>query len=216
MKKKFYLTKMAALCSGIVLVASLIFLGGYDYHKIWNEKKELEKINLAGMRSQLEEQEYCYLCGSSNESLMSYYRKIGTVGIISLNNWYVTDLKIKNLDKEVSGGMNSVLTNIDGVSMYSEGIPEEGFASLEVKLSAECKVDYELLRENLCQPCLEKILSALKEEKAALPLCLVDFQTLHIYSLQDVTSKYSIRDYQIVASHKENEVIIEAQELTDN
>ena len=133
MKKKFYLTKMAALCSGIVLVASLIFLGGYDYHKIWNEKKELEKINLAGMRSQLEEQEYCYLCGSSNESLMSYYRKIGTVGIISLNNWYVTDLKIKNLDKEVSGGMNSVLTNIDGVSMYSEGIPEEGFASLEVK-----------------------------------------------------------------------------------
>ena len=67
---------------------------------------------------------------------MSYYRKIGTVGIISLNNWYVTDLKIKNLDKEVSGGMNSVLTNIDGVSMYSEGIPEEGFASLEVKLSA--------------------------------------------------------------------------------
>ena len=56
MKKKFYLIKMAAWCGGIVLVASLIFLGGYDCYKIWNEKKELEKINLAGMRSQLEEQ----------------------------------------------------------------------------------------------------------------------------------------------------------------
>ena len=40
MKKKFYLTKMAALCGGIVLVTSLTFLGGYDCYKIWNEKKE--------------------------------------------------------------------------------------------------------------------------------------------------------------------------------
>ena len=45
MKRKFYFIKIAALCGGIVLVASLIFFWGYNSYKIWKEKKEMKKID---------------------------------------------------------------------------------------------------------------------------------------------------------------------------
>lgn len=51
------------------------------------------------------------------------------------------------------------------------------------------------------------------EDKDPIPLCLVDFETLDIYSLQNTLHKYSVRNYWIVAIHKENEVFIDAYNL---
>ena len=34
------------------------------------------------MKSELSDESYCYLCGSSNKSLVGYYRKVGSKGII--------------------------------------------------------------------------------------------------------------------------------------
>ena len=48
--------------------------------------------------SKLENVDECYLCGNSSESLMGYYSKFDTVGIIGLNEWYVLDLRLKEYE----------------------------------------------------------------------------------------------------------------------
>ena len=190
-----------------------------DLYELWKEKNGTEKVTYESVKSELKDENSCYLCGNSGKSLIGYYRKTGSIGIISLNNWYITDFRIKESEDEMDSGTTSALTSVDGISICSEGTPARGMASIEVDLSENCQVDYEMLENNLCQFCLDKILSALEyskwkvEEKSPVPLCLIDFETLDVYSLQDTLHKYSVRDYWIVASHKENEVIIDAYDL---
>lgn len=76
-----------------------------------------------------------------------------------------------------------------------------------------------MLKENLCQSCLDKVLSALEynkwkvEDKNPVPLCLVDFETLDIYSLQDTLHRYSVRDYWVVSSCEKSRVLVDAYDL---
>ena len=40
----------------------------------------------------------CYLCGNHNRSLMSMFRGRDDLGVICVNDWYVMDMQIRNLD----------------------------------------------------------------------------------------------------------------------
>ena len=209
MRKKTYCIRASVLYAGVAVMFLLALLAYYrnDLYELWKEKNGMEKVVYEGMKSELSDESCCYLCGSSNKSLVGYYRKKGSIGIISLNNWYVTDFRIEESEEGMDSGSSSALTSVDGISIYSEGTPARGTASIEVDLSEDCQVDYEMLEKNLCQSCLDKIMSAL------VPLCLVDFETLDIYSLQDTLHKYSVRDYWVVASHNGNGVIIDTYDL---
>ena len=57
-----------------------------------------QSTGICNMKSELSDESCCYLCGSSNNSLVRFYRKTGSIGIISLNNWYVTDFRIEESD----------------------------------------------------------------------------------------------------------------------
>lgn len=78
------------------------------------------------------------------------------------------------------------------------------------------KLDMNFLAEHLCQKCLDKITESLRyskweyEEKKVIPLCIVDFQTLEIYSLQDYHAGCMVRDYWINMEYEENEIRVEA------
>ncbi|WP_251388595.1 hypothetical protein [Mediterraneibacter agrestimuris] len=60
--------------------------------------------------------------------------------------------------------------------------------------------------------CLDKVIDSLEiskwkyEKKQAIPLCLVDFETLEIYSLQDWHMGCSIRDYWVDMRYDEEKV----------
>ena len=221
MRKKTYCIRASVLYAGVAVMFLLALLAYYrnDLYELWKEKNGMEKVVYEDMKSELSDESCCYLCGSSNKSLVGYYRKTGSIGIISLNNWYVTDFRIEESEEGMDSGSSSALTSVDGISIYSEGTPARGTASIEVDLSEDCQVDYEMLEKNLCQSCLDKIMSALEyrkwkvEDKNPVPLCLVDFETLDIYSLQDTLHKYSVRDYWVVASHNGNGVIIDTYDL---
>lgn len=221
MRRKFYCIRASVLYTGIVFTIALFFLVYYrgDLYELWKEYNGREEIKYVGMKSELEDQDRCYLCGNNGKSLVEYYRKESTIGIIALNNWYVTDFKIEKKQDEINSGTPSVLTNVEGISINSEGTPDRGMASIEVDLSENYQVNYKELKGNLCQTCLDKVLSALEyakwkvEDKEPIPLCMVDFETLDIYSIQDTSCKYSVRDYWIVISHKGDTVIVEAYEL---
>ena len=218
MRKKTYCIRASVLYAGVAVMVLLALLAYFrnDLYELWKEKNGMEKVVYEDMKSELSDESCCYLCGSSNKSLVGYYRKTGSIGIISLNNWYVTDFRIEESEEGMDSGASSALTSVDGISIYSEGTPARGTASIEVDLSEDCQVDYEMLEKNLCQSCLDKIMSALEyrkwkvEDKNPVPLCLVDFETLDIYSLQDTLHKYSVRDYWVVASCENNRVLVDA------
>ncbi len=46
----------------------------------------------------------CYLCGNHNRSLMSMFRGRDDFGVICVNDWYVMDLQIRNLNGMGGGG----------------------------------------------------------------------------------------------------------------
>ena len=56
-------------------------------------------VTFDDLRSSLENTSECYLCGNAEESLMSYFRNFDTIGLISLNDWYVIDFPLKNYDE---------------------------------------------------------------------------------------------------------------------
>ena len=47
------------------------------------------------------------------------------------------------------------------------------------------------------------------EKREALPVCLVDFQTLEIYSLQEAAQKIYINDFYVKSYNQNNELQVE-------
>ena len=190
-----------------------------NLYELWKEKNGMETIEYSELESKLKIQDNCYLCGNNDMSLINYYHKKGEIGIIYLSNWYVTDFRLKPQDDIQTSGVSSVRTNMDGISISTDAIPSRGIVSTIVDFTEGEHIDFEMLKDNLCQSCLNKIADVLKynkwkvECKEPIPLCLIDFQTLDLYSLQYVSSKYSIRDYWIVVLQNEKEIIIDAYYL---
>lgn len=167
------------------------------------------------LQSALKDTEQCYLCGNADESLMNYYRNFDTIGLISLNDWYVIDFPLKNYDENGNEIENAASTsllsgNTGEISYSSDGTPSRGMASIDVTLPENYKVDTNTLEKHLCQNCLNKVAASLEyrkaasENKEAIPLCIVDFKTLEIYSLQDYWRSYFIRDYYVEMNFDDN------------
>jgi hypothetical protein len=184
-------------------------------------RRESVNVTFEGVKSTLTDVGQCYLCGNSRRSLMGYYRKFDTIGLISLNDWYVLDFPLKNYDSkgnEVIGDNSDNSTHGNtGEIMYSRsGTVSRGMARIDVTLPEDYKLNMEILQENLCQECLDKVTESLEywkwedEEKRAIPLCLVDFETLEIHPVQNMYTAYFIKDYWVELDSEENEIRIEA------
>ena len=94
-------------------------------------------------------------------------------------------------------------------------------AEIDVTLPQDYELDTGLLQKNLCQECLDKVAESLEywkwedEEREAVPLCLVDFETLEIYPMQNKYVAYFIRDYWIEMDFDENKVGVGAYYLPE-
>jgi len=208
------------LIGGFIILIGAVYFKDAIYEK-WLKSGGWEDISFTEMKSKLINKKECYLCGSSDRSLMDYYRKFDTVGVISLNDWYVLDLKLKSYDEEgneIKGDGNSSTTygNTGEISYMSQGSPSKGMASMDITLPEDYKLSTDTIQDNLCQKCLNKITESLEygkwkyEKKEAIPLCLVDFETLEIYSLQDWHRGCTIQDYWVEIEPEGNEIEIEA------
>ena len=67
------------------------------------------------------------------------------------------------------------------------------------------------VQSHLCQSCLDKMLEVMErygeegEESGARDVCLVDFQTLELYSLQEHYISHYIRDYYVQIDGRDGE-----------
>lgn len=232
-KIKYYHIRANVFWS-VLLVIGILFIGSIFFtinimarnsNNDTNEYVETTHMEYGHIASKLENIDECYLCGNASRSLMGYYRKFDTVGIIGLNEWYVLDLRLKEYDSEgnpaeASSGMSTSFGNTSGMDYYVDAVPSRGMSSVTLE-SNNTSFDKSLIESNLCQNCLDKVTDSLegyfeegKEEY--LPFCLVDFETLDIYPVQKMNRAYLVRDYWVELDYNDSEIEIEVYYLPGN
>ena len=104
-EKRYYKIRADIFWMLVICVVALVV--AKNYGKIRLPKKEnnetdtvknwqqTEETTLA-LLSKLEDNKQCYLCGNSDYSMMDYYRRFDTIGLISLNDWHVLDFQLKH------------------------------------------------------------------------------------------------------------------------
>lgn len=173
--------------------------------------------------SSLEKAEECRLCGSADGSIRSMFRDYEDLGILCINEWYVLDMQVRNHDE--NGKLTGPLGYINATSgSLGEGKytyscrpnSDRGISDVKIWYGDEV-FDVKKAQKRLCQICLDKIREVMEvytsEDEAARPrdLCLVDFQTLELYSLQGDRSSYFAGEYYVqVDDSKEKELGISA------
>ena len=87
------------------------------------------------------------------------------------------------------------------------------------RMPEHCQPDKDFISQNLCQSCLDKVTASLRfwkgehEEKEAVPLCLLDFQTFEIHPVQDWYRGYFIRDYWVELDFDETDISVKTYYL---
>lgn len=158
----------------------------------------------------------CALCGSRRDSLMGYYRRFDSIGIICINSWGISDSQARCYDEDTGREKLEQPHSSTMFHSYGEGecafmirgMYERGIAEIDVNYGEKSVIDWERLSGRLCSGCLEKFKS-LKDSETDFTedqykdVCLVDFKTAEVYSLEDWHTRYMIRDYYVMIDHGE-------------
>lgn len=230
---KYYRIRASVFWSAIVVIGLLfsviicsLFKSGNTNAADTNSAEHIETMHMeyGSISSKLKNTEECYLCGSHANSLMGYYRKFDTVGIIGLNQWYVLDLRLQAYDEngnkiDDSSGSTTSMGNTSGMDYYVSTIASRGRASATIS-STDGMFNKKVVENHLCQVCLDKVTDTLdgyfeKGKEEYLPFCLVDFETLEIYPMQKMNVSYSIRDYWVELDHQDDEVEVKVYYLPE-
>ena len=216
-EKKYYSIRVGVfwicLVTLVIIFASTILL----ISRANGKTEETVRTEYGAIVSELENEDECYLCGSSDASMMDYYRKFDTVGVVGLNQWVVMDLRLKEYDSEGNcvekEGSSSSQNNMQGVEYSIDATPSRGKASATIK-STDGMFYESTVRKHLCQKCLDKVVSTLERDtvdgaKDFLPFCVVDFETLELYPVQREQHSYFVRDYWVQIESIDEEIELE-------
>ena len=221
-KVKYYSFKAstfwAIIIACVLLILGLLFIcqSGRKH-----TKSDTVHIEYGTIISQLKNTEECYLCGNTDESMMEYYRKFDTIGVIGLNQWVVMDLRLKEYDSEgnpiAKEGNSSDHSNMQGVEYSIDATPSRGKTSATI-ISTERMFNETVVKEHLCQECLDKVTETLasdtvKGHEEYLPFCIVDFKTLELYPVQQAGHSYFVRDYWVQVESVDEEIEVEVYYL---
>lgn len=180
-----------------------------------NANENLQKQSAQeSVRSTLGNKEECCLCGSNSRSLMGLYRGKDELGIISLNNWYVLDMGIGKGAEESMDCQNSLritTTGEDGCRFCVDQNYARRISEVKIEYGEKSYFDLNRVRGYLCQACLDNLLVVMDvcgdKMECPIGLCMIDFQTQKLYSLQDQHLAYYIRDYYVKIESGEEKVV---------
>ena len=157
-------------------------------------------------------QEDCSICGNGGDSLMPYYSKKDSIGIIHLNDLSISDTEVRAYDDDgnevfdQSGTSTKLNSYGDGYgSVMVTGMLSRGYSNANIYYKAKDEVDFDILKNSLCQTCLDKVVGFYTDQKnhgddsrlGTTGYCLVDFSTRELYTLSDPYRGYMIRDYYV-------------------
>lgn len=213
-KTKYYRINKKVFWCCIVLIICLccmsLFANGEYLIKEKDSHVSIEKstfVEYGEKQSELANAVDCYLCGSTNRSVASLYGGYDTIGIIDFLEWNVLDLRLQIYDSDGNLicddlGTDEVFGRTEMYEYMIESIPARGTAEAEMEAEG-ADINEKLLTNHLCQGCLDKATKTLGSDIYVngkiqyVPFCLVDYQTMELYSLQRDNSCYYVRDYRI-------------------
>ena len=95
-------------------------------------------------------------------------------------------------------------------------------ANVSISLPEDYRLNEDFLENNLCSNCLSKVAETLEhsyfenEKSDTIPLCVIDFETLELYSMQNHHKAYFVRDYWVELDFdEENEINLSAYYLPE-
>lgn len=198
-------------------VAGILEKEPYEVHTMV-ERKVPESV-----KSKLEDENKCWLCGSDDRSLMGYFRKFDDLGIICTKNWYVQDMRIRNHDEEgnLIGAQGKSRTSFSGTGeggcfFHTDQMSDYGMSKVNVSFGEDSFFDVRTVQDHLCQTCLDKLVESMEvycgetEKPKPRDLVLVDFQTLELHPLQEHNGGYFVRDYYVEIDTKKDRVAVQA------
>lgn len=197
-----------------IIIGGLMFLAGLAIglclpamraSNLQMDSRESEQcqVTQGAVKSTLDNKEECCLCGSNSRSLMGMYRGKDGLGIISLNNWYVLDMGVgKDADETMSGQNSSRITATGegGCIFHVDQNHARRISEVRIEYDEENYSDVDKVRGYLCQTCLDKLIDVIdgyEDSECPIGLCMIDFQTQELYSLQNQYVTYYIRDYYV-------------------
>lgn len=234
MDDKYIKIRKDILWKGIVILV-IIFLAGLLIFQIYNRMEEKENyeytpveyvdVTYDHLTSKLANKDDCFICGNPEMSLMPYYRKYDSIGIISFNDNYVVDLEMEVYDDMKVEGEENMSTSIrstslDNIKYTVSSTPSRGKADMEITLIDNPRLDTNKLEKMLCSDCLPRVAEVLEhsykkgeEKKETIPLCLIDFDTLEVYSMQGFYTGYYVRDYWVEFDFSDEKIKLDAYYL---
>lgn len=185
---------------------------GTDQQDAKQETKEYvttERKAPKSVKSNVKDKEDCYLCGDHQRSVAWLYNGYDDLGVICVNEWYIFDVMVRNHadDGSLTGPSGSASSRYTGNAkkedclFYAMSNSDRGISEVDVSYGKNSYLDTEAVREKLCQGCLDKLWEVMEvrvpegEDANPRDLCLVDFNTLELYSLQGIYSGFSAGDY---------------------
>ena len=80
----------------VLLFITLITMVGQKekIREKWLHSQRRVDVSFEGEKSELKDISTCYLCGLNNESLMGVFQGSDDIGIISLLDWYIVELRL--------------------------------------------------------------------------------------------------------------------------
>lgn len=219
---RYYRIRASVVWLTVFIIVALLLCCYYrkDIYNAWLQLGGREQISYVGLESKLDNVAECRLCGSTDDSMMDYYRKFNTLGVICVNDWNVFELETEihdeyGVEMEEHLGTRECMGSTEEYEYKTSSILSRGMAEVTITLPEEYKPDITSIQKRLCQRCLDKILESLEydkwknEKREALPICLVDFQTLEIYSLQEMSQKIYINDFYVKSHNQNNQIQVE-------
>ena len=207
-----------------IIIGSLTFLAGLAIglcvpamraSNLQMDSRESEQCQVAQdvVKSTLDNKEECCLCGSNSRSLMGMYRGKDDLGIISLNNWYVLNIGVGKDEDETMSGQNSsriTVTGEGGCIFHVDLNHARRISEVRIEYGEGNYFDVDKVRGYLCQVCLDKLLDVIDvngDSECSVGLCMIDFQTQELYSLQEQYVTYYIRDYYVKIESGEEKIV---------
>lgn len=195
MVKKFFLTM------GIFIIIAICFIyivANSEYQNEWITYKP-------DLKSRLENNRDCFLCGENSKSLMEYYRNYGDLLLVYLPTWDIWPAHIFGEDIDAAGSSSIMGRSRDGLYRYNTDIMKSrGISEITIQATEEqnSKWDVEVLETTLCSSCLEKVTETLeitsaRKECIPEPFCLVNAEDLKVYSLQRRDKTKLIDDFYV-------------------
>lgn len=200
----------------LMILVTVLAIAACKVSGVETERQDATAEYAIEVVSALKGKDDCCICGNNDRSMMDYYRKSNMIGIVCLNTMDISNLDTREYSDDGSTVLepksagNSVYNVYDGdVSVNINSKSNRGIFEAEISYGDNSKLDFDKVKEFLCQDCLDKVVALYEESmdwtdgEGRFPqICLIDFATNELYSLSSHQSGYYIRDFWVHIDHE--------------